>query len=68
MKDVTVGPHGVYVSATATVAQLRTTFKVSQNLYSYKGQTLRANTEEPSDSRRAGREDPLRRRSRRHRR
>jgi len=48
MKDVAVGPHGVYVSATATVVQMRTTFKVSQNLYSYKGRTLRANAEEPT--------------------
>jgi subtilase family serine protease len=48
MTDVNVGPHGVYVSARATVAQLRTAFKVSQNLYSYKGKTLRANTEEPT--------------------
>jgi len=48
MSNVQVGPHGVYVSATATVAQLRTTFKVSQNLYSYKGLTLRANKEEPT--------------------
>ena len=48
MNNVEVGPHGVYVSATATVAQLRTTFKVSQNLYSYKGMTLRANKEEPT--------------------
>ncbi len=48
MTDVTVGPDGVYVSATATVAQLRTTFNVSQNLYSYQGHTLRANVEEPT--------------------
>jgi subtilase family serine protease len=48
MKDVEVGPYGVYVSATATVAQLRATFKVSQNLYSYKGWTLRANSEDPT--------------------
>jgi subtilase family serine protease len=48
MKNVTAGPHGVYVSATATVAQLRTAFKVSQNLYAYKGMTLRANKEEPT--------------------
>lgn len=48
MKDVTVGPDGVYVSATATVAQLRNTFKVSQDLYSYKGLTLRANREAPT--------------------
>lgn len=48
MKDIEVGPHGVYVSATATVAQLRATFKVSQDLYSYKGMTLRANKEAPT--------------------
>jgi len=48
MSNVTVGPDGVYVSATATVAQLRTTFNVSQNLYSYRGLTLRANPEEPT--------------------
>ncbi len=48
MTNVTVGPDGVYVSATATVAQLRTTFNVSQNLYSYRGLTLRANREEPT--------------------
>jgi subtilase family serine protease len=48
MKNVTAGPHGVYVSATATVAQLRTAFKVSQNLYAYQGLTLRANKEAPT--------------------
>ena len=48
MKNITVGPHGVYVSATATVAQLRKAFNVSQELYAYKGVTLRANKEEPS--------------------
>jgi subtilase family serine protease len=48
MKDVTVGPHGAYVSATATVAELRTAFKVSQNLYTYQGFTLRANKEAPT--------------------
>jgi subtilase family serine protease len=47
MTDLQVGPHGVYVSATATVSQLRNTFHVTQNLYSYKGMTLRANKEEP---------------------
>ena len=46
MSNVEVGPHGVYVSATATVSQLRSTFKVTQNTYSYKGKTLRANKEE----------------------
>jgi subtilase family serine protease len=48
MKNINVGPHGVYVSATATVAQIRTAFNVSQNLYAYKGFTLRANNEAPS--------------------
>jgi subtilase family serine protease len=48
MTNVQIGPHGVYVTATATVAQLRTTFKVTQNLYTYKGLTLRANKEEPT--------------------
>ena len=48
MKNVTVGPHGVYVSAVATVAQLRTAFSVSQNLYSFAGRSLRANTQEPT--------------------
>ena len=48
MSNIEVGPHGVYVSATATVSQLRATFHVTQNLYSYKGMTLRANKEEPT--------------------
>jgi len=48
MTHVTEGPHGVYVTADATVAQLRTAFKVTQNLYSYKGKTLRANTNAPT--------------------
>src|SRR5579862_9056932 len=33
MANVTVGPHGVYVSAKATVAQLEKTFGVDQNVY-----------------------------------
>jgi subtilase family serine protease len=48
MTDVQVGPHGAYLTAQATVNQLRTTFKVTQNLYSYKGKKLRANAEEPT--------------------
>jgi subtilase family serine protease len=48
MKNVTVGPHGVYVQAVATVAQLRTAFNVSQNLYSFAGRSLRANNQEPT--------------------
>jgi subtilase family serine protease len=48
MSDVTVGPLGAYVSAKATVAELRSAFKVSQNVYTYKGLTLRANAEEPT--------------------
>jgi subtilase family serine protease len=48
MSEVTVGPVGAYVSAKATVSELRSAFKVSQNLYAYKGLTLRANAEEPT--------------------
>jgi subtilase family serine protease len=48
MKEVTVGPHGVYVEAVATVAQLRTAFKVTQNLYSFAGRSLRASNQEPT--------------------
>jgi len=46
MSNVTVGPFGAYVSATATVRQLSTVFHITQNLYSYKGLTMRANKEE----------------------
>ena len=48
MKNVTTGPAGVYVSATATVRQVADTFAVSQNLYKYLGHTVRANSELPS--------------------
>ena len=48
MRNVTVGPAGVYVSAEATVAQLTSTFHVSQAFYSYGGRTMRANGELPS--------------------
>lgn len=48
MANVQEGPHGMYVTASATVAQLRSAFSVTQNLYSYKGRTLRANSNEPS--------------------
>ncbi len=48
MTHVQVGPHGVYVSADATVDQLRKTFRVSQDIYAYQGMTLRANREEPT--------------------
>ncbi len=47
MTNVSVGPLGAYVSATATVGQLRTAFNVSQKLYRYGGNTLRANKEAP---------------------
>jgi subtilase family serine protease len=46
MTNAVVGPHGVYVSATATVAQLKSAFNITQSLYSYNGKTLRANNEE----------------------
>lgn len=48
MSNVHAGPQGAYVTATATVAQLRSTFHVTQDLYSYKGHTLRANKEQPT--------------------
>lgn len=48
LSNVHAGPHGAYVTATATVAQLRAAFHVTQNLYSYKGHTLRANKEQPT--------------------
>jgi subtilase family serine protease len=48
MTNVTQGPHGMYVTASATVSQLRAAFKVTQNLYSYKGKTLRANSNAPT--------------------
>ncbi len=48
MSDIVAGPAGTYVSATATVAQLRTTFQVSQQLYQFGAATMRANAEEPT--------------------
>ena len=48
MTNVTAGPIGAYVSATATVAQLRQVFGVSQALYTVHGRTLRANAEAPA--------------------
>ena len=48
MRNVTVGPAGAYVSANATVAQLASTFGVSQSLYGVNGRVLRANAEAPS--------------------
>ncbi len=38
---------GLFVEASGTVAQLKSAFHISQNLYSYKGKTLRANAEAP---------------------
>ncbi len=48
MSSVTVGPLGAYVSATATVGQLRTTFDVRQTMFRFAGLTLRANTDAPT--------------------
>jgi subtilase family serine protease len=48
MANIQVGPANAYVSATATVAQLRSTFAVSQDTYVYNKKTLRANREAPS--------------------
>jgi subtilase family serine protease len=38
---------GLFVQASGTVAQVKSAFGVSQDLYSYKGRTLRANTQSP---------------------
>jgi subtilase family serine protease len=38
---------GLFVQASGTVAQVKSTFGISQDLYSYKGHTLRANAESP---------------------
>jgi len=38
---------GLFVRASGTVAQVKQAFHVSQNLYSYRGKTLRAHAEEP---------------------
>ena len=38
---------GLFVQAVGTVAQVKSAFGVSQDLYSYKGNTLRANKETP---------------------
>ncbi len=38
---------GLFVTATGTVAQIKAAFHVTQNLYLYKGKTLRANAEAP---------------------
>jgi len=48
MSDISVGAAGATVSATATVAQLRTTFHVTQQLYRTGATTMRANGEEPT--------------------
>jgi len=48
MKDVVVGPANAYVFARATIAQLRSTFGVTQHIYRIAGHTLRANAEAPS--------------------
>jgi subtilase family serine protease len=47
MTHIVTGPGGMYISAKATVAQLASTFGVNQDLYSVRGQTLRANAIEP---------------------
>ena len=38
---------GLFVQASGTVAQVKSTFGISQDLYSYKGHTLRGNAESP---------------------
>ena len=48
MDAIKVGPAGAYVMADATVAQLESTFGVSQDVYQFRGLKLRANAEAPS--------------------
>ncbi len=48
MTNITVGAANAYVSATATVGQLRNTFAISQDTYKYGAMTLRANRELPT--------------------
>jgi subtilase family serine protease len=48
MTRIVEGPMGAYVMARATVAQLRTTFNVTQDIYSYGSLKLRANKEAPT--------------------
>ena len=48
MTNVTVGAANSYVSAVATVAQLRQTFSITQDTYSYGAMSLRANRELPT--------------------
>jgi subtilase family serine protease len=48
MTRIVEGPIGAYVQARATVAQLRATFHVTQDLYSYGTLKLRANKEAPT--------------------
>jgi subtilase family serine protease len=39
---------GLFVRASGTVAQVKQAFHISQNLYAYRGKTLRAHAEEPT--------------------
>ena len=48
MKNVKVGSAGAFVSADATVAQLASTFGVTQSIYNFRGRMLRANAELPT--------------------
>lgn len=48
MTGLQVGAGGTYVSATATAAQIRSMFAISQEFYTYGGRTLRANREAPT--------------------
>ena len=46
-KVINTPASGLFVEATGTVRQIRSAFGVSQNLYTFKGHTLRANAEQP---------------------
>ena len=47
--DVTDKPvSNLFIEFTGTVAQVKSAFAVSQNLYSYRGKVMRTNAEDPS--------------------
>jgi subtilase family serine protease len=43
-----IATSGFYVEASGTVAQIKSAFHVSQNLYKFHGQIMRANAQEPT--------------------
>ncbi len=66
MTDIQVGPHGVYVSAVATVAQLRSDLPCEPEHVRLQGHDPARQQGGAHPSRRAGRESPVRRGPGRH--